>query len=197
MAGTGNCWKVLGIHPTNDVETIKKAYRALIRKWHPDRVRSPEQKPEFTDRCAEINVAYDEAMNLARGWAPGRAYPPAEEPIFAPARQYRYNLDVRVSSTLLACIVFLTILSLLGPFRLVAALLAGFGFAFVLNLFLRTIVRRVVRLEREIIEDFILFGCDVLTMAVAFPAAAVVFKLGILLAVPIRVVRRISSSRKG
>ncbi|MHA2039817.1 MAG: J domain-containing protein [Promethearchaeota archaeon] len=60
-----DCWNILGIPSTNDKEVIKKAYRDLVKKYHPDMVLSPEKKRKYTIRCAEINTAYKEALNLA------------------------------------------------------------------------------------------------------------------------------------
>src|SRR5262245_8534421 len=60
-----NCWAILQIEPTHNVEEISRARRSLIRKWHPDTVGDPSQKEAYTVRCAQINVAYDEAVRLA------------------------------------------------------------------------------------------------------------------------------------
>lgn len=57
-----NCWKVLGIARTADIETVKKTYRELVKKYHPDRARSPEKVRHYTIKCAEINEAYRQAL---------------------------------------------------------------------------------------------------------------------------------------
>jgi len=62
---TKSCWDVLGIQRTNDIEVIKRARRRLMKRWHPDRVRSPQLKVQNNHRSAEINAAYDEAIRLA------------------------------------------------------------------------------------------------------------------------------------
>jgi hypothetical protein len=59
-----NCWAILEIPPTYDVGEISRVRRALIRKWHPDTVENPEQKSEYTAKCAAINAAYDEAVQI-------------------------------------------------------------------------------------------------------------------------------------
>lgn len=61
-----DCWKLLGIQPTNDVGIIRKSYLKLVKKYHPDTVPTPEQKRKYTIRCAEINNAYKEALNQAQ-----------------------------------------------------------------------------------------------------------------------------------
>jgi hypothetical protein len=60
-----NCWDVLEIKPTSDVEEIKRARRVLVKRWHPDAVDDPLMRDEFTHRCAEVNAAYDVAMKLS------------------------------------------------------------------------------------------------------------------------------------
>jgi hypothetical protein len=59
------CWAILEIPPTHDVDVISKARRSLIRKWHPDTVGDAAQKNDYTIRCAAINVAHDEAVQIA------------------------------------------------------------------------------------------------------------------------------------
>jgi hypothetical protein len=61
-----DCWHILGIQPTADVSIIRKSYLNLIKKYHPDTVYTPEKKRKYTIRCAEINVAYEEAIKKAR-----------------------------------------------------------------------------------------------------------------------------------
>lgn len=54
--------KVLGVHPNDDFNTIKKTYRNLVRKYHPDIMVSQEKDPEYieeaTAKMQEINKAY-------------------------------------------------------------------------------------------------------------------------------------------
>ncbi len=57
-----SCWKILGIEPTTNTQAIKKAYRELVKKYHPDRARSPEKVRHFTIKCAEIIEAYRQAV---------------------------------------------------------------------------------------------------------------------------------------
>lgn len=60
-----NCWKTLLISPTSDRVLIKAAYRSLIKKYHPDLVRTPEKIRANTIKCAQINRAYNEALVYA------------------------------------------------------------------------------------------------------------------------------------
>jgi len=60
-----NCWQVLGVQPTGDLEAVKRAWRSLVRQWHPDTVSDPELKRTHTARCIEINLAYGTAIRIA------------------------------------------------------------------------------------------------------------------------------------
>ena len=48
-------YEILGVSKTATSEEIKKAYRRLALKWHPDRNKSPEAEKRFK----EINEAYE------------------------------------------------------------------------------------------------------------------------------------------
>mgnify|MGYP001197157556 CR=1 FL=1 len=48
-------YKIIGLTNTASVEEIKKAYRALAMKYHPDR---NENDPECEERLKAINEAY-------------------------------------------------------------------------------------------------------------------------------------------
>lgn len=62
-------YKILGVNQSDDMDTIKKAYRKLIRKYHPDIVSSQDKgesyMEEATAKTQEINQAY-EAIKKAR-----------------------------------------------------------------------------------------------------------------------------------
>lgn len=60
-----DCWKILGIEKTKDVQKIKKAYRELIKRYHPDTVRSPEKIRRYTIKAVEIMQAYKQAIEYA------------------------------------------------------------------------------------------------------------------------------------
>ena len=59
----GNPYAVLGVDPTSNIETIKNAWKVLVRKNHPDRLIGEGMPEEFiksaTQRLSEINSAYD------------------------------------------------------------------------------------------------------------------------------------------
>lgn len=57
-----DCFKVLEIPRTKDRQAVKRAYREVVKKYHPDTVRSPEKIRHYTIKCAEINDAYHQAI---------------------------------------------------------------------------------------------------------------------------------------
>ena len=54
-----NPYEVLGVSPDADEETIKKAYRDLIKKYHPDRYINNPLADLAAEKTKEINKAYD------------------------------------------------------------------------------------------------------------------------------------------
>lgn len=71
-------YDVLGVSPTATAEEIKKAYRELAKKWHPDKKRAQLEKiddeelrarieKEYDDRFKEINEAYTALSDSQKG----------------------------------------------------------------------------------------------------------------------------------
>ena len=61
-------YKILGISPDADEDEIKKAYRALARKYHPDRYAGkPELQASAEQKMKEINAAYEEVQAIRSG----------------------------------------------------------------------------------------------------------------------------------
>ncbi len=53
--GKGSAFEVLGVSPDSSLEEIKRAYRWLARRYHPD------VNPDYYDEFVRINLAYVEA----------------------------------------------------------------------------------------------------------------------------------------
>ena len=60
-----NAYKILGIERTADSKTIRKAYRDMARRWHPDRFAEGPERMWAEQKMTAINIAYHEAMEAA------------------------------------------------------------------------------------------------------------------------------------
>jgi DnaJ like chaperone protein len=58
-----DAYKLLGVSPQDDIATIKKAYRKLVRQYHPDIIKSQGKSEDYikeaTAKTQEINQAYE------------------------------------------------------------------------------------------------------------------------------------------
>lgn len=54
-----NCYKTLGISKSASIDDIKKAYRKLAKKWHPDRNKDKKAEKKFKDISAAYEVLSD------------------------------------------------------------------------------------------------------------------------------------------
>ena len=61
---------VLGVEPNSDRETVRDAWRALVREYHPDRMIArgvPEEAMKLAEkRLMQANWAYEEILNTYR-----------------------------------------------------------------------------------------------------------------------------------
>ncbi|MBQ7173651.1 MAG: J domain-containing protein [Clostridia bacterium] len=60
-------YEILGVSPNASDEEIKKAYRALARKYHPDKYRDSDLADVASEKMKEINAAYDEIQKMRAG----------------------------------------------------------------------------------------------------------------------------------
>lgn len=58
-----NPYQVLGVSENADEETIKRAYRELVKKYHPDKYVNNPLADLASEKLKEINEAYDMLMN--------------------------------------------------------------------------------------------------------------------------------------
>ncbi|MCF6339824.1 MAG: DnaJ domain-containing protein [Sulfurimonas sp.] len=58
-----DAYKLLGVSESDDMSIIKKAYRKLVREYHPDIIKSQGKNEaymqEATAKTQEINQAYE------------------------------------------------------------------------------------------------------------------------------------------
>ena len=59
-----NPYEVLGVSENATDEQVKEAYRALAKKYHPDRYQDNPLADLAEDKLAEINEAYDTIMRM-------------------------------------------------------------------------------------------------------------------------------------
>lgn len=55
-------WKTLDVRPSSTVQEIRRSWLRLVKKHHPDRGKSPEERRRRTIRTAQLNWAYEEAL---------------------------------------------------------------------------------------------------------------------------------------
>lgn len=58
MTNYKKSYSILGVFQDDDWETVRNAYKRLIRRWHPDRFQDPDQRKIAEAKCKEINIAY-------------------------------------------------------------------------------------------------------------------------------------------
>ena len=64
-------YKVLGVSPSASDEEVKKAYRELARKYHPDHYQNDPLSDLAEEKMKEITAAYDQIMDMRRGGRSG------------------------------------------------------------------------------------------------------------------------------
>ena len=59
MAQKRDYYEVLGVDKNADADTLKKAYRKLAKKYHPDNYHNNPLADLAQEKMKEINEAYD------------------------------------------------------------------------------------------------------------------------------------------
>ena len=60
-------YKVLGVSPTASDDEVKKAYRKLARKYHPDKYADSDLKELAEEKMKEVNYAYEQIQQMRSG----------------------------------------------------------------------------------------------------------------------------------
>jgi molecular chaperone DnaJ len=60
-------YQVLGITPSATDEEVKDAYRALVKKYHPDKFADSDLAELANEKMKEVNAAYDEIQKMRNG----------------------------------------------------------------------------------------------------------------------------------
>lgn len=69
-----NPYEVLGVPEGADEETIKRAYKELVKKYHPDKYVNNPLADLASEKLKEVNKAYDMLTNKTGGTGGGGGY---------------------------------------------------------------------------------------------------------------------------
>jgi curved DNA-binding protein CbpA len=80
-------YQALGVAKDATPAEVKRAYRALAKQLHPDRMRDPELARKAEERLKEINAAWNEYRALLKQRTNGSAHNPSKRQAGAQARR--------------------------------------------------------------------------------------------------------------
>ncbi|MBQ9747252.1 MAG: J domain-containing protein [Clostridia bacterium] len=86
-------YKVLGVDPAATDEEIKKVYRELVRKYHPDNYANTPLADLANEKMQEINAAYDEIQQLRKAEAQRASYDTTGNSSYGGYQQYTGSSD--------------------------------------------------------------------------------------------------------
>lgn len=67
-------YEVLGVDPSASDDEVKKAYRELARKYHPDNYQNNPLADLAEEKMKEVNEAYDAITKMRSGGGPSTSY---------------------------------------------------------------------------------------------------------------------------
>lgn len=68
-----NPYDVLGVSPNASDDEVKRAWRELARKYHPDKYRDSDLADLASEKMKEINAAYEEIQKMRAGQSSGKS----------------------------------------------------------------------------------------------------------------------------
>ena len=60
-----NPFEILGIQPGADEQTVRAAYRRLVKSCHPDQFQDAQKQKTAQEQLIRLNLAYEAALKLA------------------------------------------------------------------------------------------------------------------------------------
>ncbi|NLM76318.1 MAG: DnaJ domain-containing protein [Clostridiaceae bacterium] len=90
-----NPYKVLGIKEGASYDEIKRAYRELVKKYHPDKYRNNPLADLAEEKLREINEAYETLMKNAGSYQYQESYSQSYESGSSQS-QYQYDTDAEL-----------------------------------------------------------------------------------------------------
>ena len=98
-------YEVLGVREGSSIDEIKKSYKELVRRYHPDQYQNHPLSDLAEEKLKEINEAYDFLMKQHEGSNPGNnAYNTGNrgnDPSLAQARNYINSGNIMAAEQLL------------------------------------------------------------------------------------------------
>ena len=103
-------YKVLGVSPTASDDEIKKAYRDLARKYHPDKYAGSDLAELAEEKMKEVNAAYEQIQQMRSNKGENKANGTYRDfssgygegsGQFAEVRRALNNRDIALAETLL------------------------------------------------------------------------------------------------
>ncbi|MEH2094682.1 J domain-containing protein [Nostoc sp.] len=79
-----DAYEILGLEPGASKAQVKRAYRQLVKIWHPDRFVDQKQKQEAEEKIKSINVAYNKLKSESPSEPPIPENPSSSSPKKSP-----------------------------------------------------------------------------------------------------------------